>query len=666
MTRWQVVVTAVTILGLSVVLQRPAAAQRSPDGLWEAVVDGATTDFQPLGAGPEFVRPQTYRVFRLDADGAITRLRLARQTLDADAPRITFPKPDGTFATFRVQETRTMSPGLSERNPDLKTYRGVGVDDPTATTRFERNRDTLNAVLLTAEGRFYVTPVRQLGAVRYLAYAARTEGQPDRAQATQGPVCLLDETRARAGREGEAELATAGRRDPVVPGSVLRTYRLAVGATGEYTEKNGGADGAFSAIVSTINRVNEVYERDLAIRLELIDRQRDLIQTDKDKDGYTNDSPSTLADENQPKIDDLIGSAAYDIGHVFGTGPGGYAPGKVCRNDQKARASTGRSDPTGDPFAIDYVSHEIGHQFTAGHTFNTTHGCSGRFASTAWEPGSGSTIMAYAGICASENVQVNTSPYFHSGSLDEIFRYAHVGTGATCGTTSATSNRAPIVEVARRVVTIPHSTPFVLRGTATDPDGDHLVYTWEQMDIGVSAPPNDDADGMRRPLFRSLPPGSDAQRSFPAIEHIGAAAPVLGHTLPVIARTLRMRLTARDGRFGGGAFAYAETQVTVTGAGPFLVRRPAAGKTWTAGSRQDVEWDPAGTQHPPISAANVRIAFSTDGGRTFPIELAASVPNNGHATVNVPAANTTRGRVRVEAIDNVFFNLSPGTFTIQP
>jgi hypothetical protein len=84
---------------------------------------------------------------------------------------------------------------------------------------------------------------------------------------------------------------------------------------------------------------------------------------------------------------------------------------------------------------------------------------------------------------------------------------------------------------------------------------------------------------------------------------------------------------------------------------------------WTAGSSG---WsrDVAGTDGPPIGSANVRIVLSTDGGATFPHILAEEIPNDGSQIVEVPGVPTLSAWVAVQAVDNIFFALSPTSFKI--
>ena len=275
-------------------------------------------------------------------------------------------------------------------------------------------------------------------------------------------------------------------------GTELRTYRLANAATGEYTAFHGGTVPlGQAAIVTAVNRVTGIYEVELAVRMILVANNSSLVYTNSGTDPYTNSDASALLSENQGNIDAIIGDANYDVGHVFSTGGGGLAGlGVVGISGQKARGETGSGSPVNDSFYVDYVAHELGHQFGGNHTFNQPDG--NRNAGTAMEPGSGSTIQAYAGLFGPDDLQPNSDPYFHSISFDEMFGYVSTGAGNAAAVITATGNNVPTVN-AGNDYTIPAGTPFALSAYGDDADvGDVLTYNWEQRDLGpamdLSAP----------------------------------------------------------------------------------------------------------------------------------------------------------------------------------
>jgi len=442
----------------------------------------------------------------------------------------------------------------------------------------------------------------------------------------------------------------------------LRHYRLAVAATGEYTIFQGGTVAlALAAQVTTINRVNFVYERDLSITLSMISNNDTLIYTNPQTDPYTNGQADQMLDENQANVNTVIGAANYDIGHVFGTNSGGVAYlNCVCQNN-KAQGVTGSEAPVGDPFDIDYVAHEMGHQFGANHSFNNS--CGGnRNSSTAYETGSGSTIMGYAGVC-SPNVQAHSDPYFHAISLQEIGT-AISSPNHTCPVKTPLNNVPPIVDNVQTNYTIPAGTPFMVTASASDVDGDTVTYTFEQMNREITTQPPL-ATATKGPNFRSYGPSTDNFRTIPSVHNM-LTNQLTWEKLANTKRTYKFRVTVRDNAFGGGCTNYKDLTVkSDTVAGPFVVLYPNTSSViWYGTSTETVTWDVANTDVAPISCSTVNILLSTDGGETF-TTMVQNTPNDGSEAITVPNVTTSQAVIKVESAAGTFFDVSDRLFKIK-
>ncbi|HXU29586.1 MAG TPA: zinc-dependent metalloprotease family protein [Thermoanaerobaculia bacterium] len=663
---------AVFVLALSIPAT-PAAAANA--GVW---FQDLPADALPTRGGDwEIPLPRHFRALSIQPaalEGLLASAPVERSLEAQNAPLIfTLPYPDGTHPRFRVEESPIMEPALAAQFPDIRTFVAQGIDDPTATARLSLTTLGFHAMVLSAAGTVFIDPyVRgDLGyALSYWKSDARRSAAavPFHCDVKDGGAAVEPErTSTPGGRPGLSAVDV-----PRAPsGTNLRTYRLALAATVEYSTRvclpnPAAVSCALPAMVVSMNRVNGIYEREVAIRMVLIANDNLVIYT-ANPDPYTNDDGGVMLDENQATLDAVIGTAGYDVGHVFSTGGGGVAvTNGPCRADRKAMGVTGSSSPVGDGFDVDYVAHEMGHQFGGAHTFNgTTDNCAppNRSNGSAYEPGSGTTIMAYAGICGAEDLQPHSDDTFHSRSFDQIVTFSTGATGNSCAVTTATGNLPPTVN-AGPAFTVPKQTPFTLTGSATDPDGDALTYMWEEFDLGSSAPPNNDVDFVR-PIFRSFVPLTVPSRTFPRLSDILNNVATLGESMSTRNRTMTFRLTARDNRVGGGGVNYASTTVTINAtAGPFVVTQPNTAVTWAANTSQTVTWNVAGTSAAPISCANVAIDLSTDGGLNFPNSLAASTPNDGTEGVAVPNLPTTQGRVRVRCVGNVFFDIGNANFTI--
>lgn len=610
-----------------------------------------------------------FEPFTLNASAM--RAKLARAPMEftaaaRNAPlEISIPTPEGKLARFNIQETYVLHPDLAAKFPDIKTYLGKGVDDPYANIRLDFTPLGFHASVFSPNGAYYVDPYFHLDQSVYASYF-RMDARPNPLN-VGAPMLDVDTPHDLAYLNSIANEIEEGNTVETTTGTQLRTYRLACAANGEYTQFFGGTVTAgLSAVTTAINRVNQVYENDLTIRLQLIANNNTIIYTNPATDPYVNNSNDI--NNNQSNLPVVIGEANYDIGHVFTTGSGGIAGlGVVGINGQKARGTTGLPSPTGDAFYIDFVAHEMGHQFGAPHSFNGINGnCSGNRSSVAaYEPGSGSTIMGYAGICGADDLQSFSHAYFLFDSQERILNFVD-GSIPGVGTRTSTGNTAPTVDAGLNYA-IPTGTPFILTGSASDPNGDSLTYAWEERDLGA-AQALSAADNGASPIVRSRLPSVNNFRMVPPLGIVLAGlTSTIGEKLPTVARSaFRWRLTVRDNRAGGGGIQTDDMQINVVNTGAsFAITNFNSSTTIDVGSTQTLTWNVAGTTASPISTPNVRITMSTDGGINFPIELAASTPNDGSFDFVVP--NNVGGSVRfkVEGVDNIFFDINNTNITIQ-
>ena len=585
---------------------------------------------------------------------------------------LSLPLPDGRTIQVKAEVSNVLPKALADKFPQIKTYKLLP-DEQIISGRVDMTPQGFHGMLQLQDGEtIFIDPVSAQGnawdtATKYAVY--RKNDQP---MAHNGKhQCLLSdhESDHDSGHKQQGLLhsstvssSTLLQRSGERSTQQLLNYRIAIAATGEYTSLKGGKSAALAAIVTTLNRVNQVYEQDLGIHLTLVDNNDQIIFTDPESDPYQGDS-ATMIRQNQQTIDQIIGSANYDIGHLFASKGGGLATiGSVCNNNSKAKGISGSSGSGTDVFSLDFVAHEIGHQLGATHTFNSSQGlCSGRTrtGSTAYEPGSGSTIMSYAGICGSDNLQSHADGMFHIGSIEQIRQYTQQGGGSTCGTRSRIGNGLPSPHAGKDYV-IPANTPFELSGSANDPDGDNLVYAWEQVDAG--SPSSAYEDKGNNALFRAHLPNQSKTRTFPPLENILYHQVEKGENLPVKERLLRFKFVAQDG-YNAAQSDQMQIQVKRTGS-RFALDIPKA--YYTLGDDHRISWNVANTDKAPINCDNVDVSISTDGGYHFEM-LEEGVANTGETWVYLPTSlgETGSARFKLSCSNNIFFAISYRDFSLS-
>lgn len=616
--------------------------------------------------------PATLSHYRsLQLDKSLLKKQLSHAT-NSNPAHIALPLPDGRFINVHARPAQTLSNTLAQRFPDIRTWSVSSPDRPALSGVIDLSPYGFHAMLITADGeRLFIDP--ETGGTQTSPAALRTAHlQPHTSFSQRHNAAAFNHNWSCATHDNtlheqtrttrQARPEDSGEDDSIAarPGENLRTYRIAIAATAEYTNEHAGGSTtqALSKIVSTLNRINQIYQRDLSIKLQLVSGT-EVIYTDPASDPYTNSSAFNMMFENQKNLDNVVGSQNYDIGHVFGTDGGGIATvASACQHPDKAKGVTGLPAAfTGDAFDIDYVAHEIAHQFAATHTFNSTQeSCSGgRISKTAYEPGSGSTIMGYASLCGTDNLQTSSLAMFHSKSIEQVTHFAHQGAGLVCGANSTLANNNPAIN-AGADYTIPAYTAFTLSALSnTDSNGDTLSYSWEQIDAGSASVVDEDTGD--NALIRVAGLSASASRTIPRLSDLINNRHTLGEITPATSRTLKFRLQARDGK---GGIAHDDIRLNVHDTGSaFAVTKPGKTTILYADTEQSIEWDTAFTEQAPVSCHTVDIALTTNNGKTF-TTLETDVPNNGAAVVTLPATLGTTNHIRVKCSNNIFFALSSG------
>ena len=577
--------------------------------------------------------------------------------------RLELPLPDGTEAVFGLYEIVLMEAGLAAAFPDIKTYHGNLEGKPEVFVRVTTGPLGFQATVFGGGVARLIEPVADGQPEIYASYRLSDAGNTGPVRCGNHDVETLVEDATVV--SNDEEMVYGQKSLTPVP---LKTYRLALATTAEYSLQNGNSVNAvLNAVTNVMNQVNGLMENDNAIRLILINNTTETFFFPPiDDDPYENGEAGVMLSQNPGVLNQAYGLDGYDVGHVFGTAPGGGVVGvgalaSVC-SDIKGRGASNVLNPAN---FYKTVVHEFGHQFSATHTFNFCDN-ENENRDTGYEPGGGSTLMAYAGACGSNSVQQIQDDYFHLNSLERILAFStNAFSGGSCTTIIQTGNNTPEADIPMEGgFVIPVSTPFELSGAGSDAGGDALTYCWEEFDLGLLSPlgmPNGTA-----PLFRSYSPGTSPDRVFPKIQTIVANTSEIVEVLPTTTRPLTFRLTVRDNNAEAGGYAFDEIAFSSNaGAGPFLVTTPNAGnESWEEGQYVEVTWDVANTDGPAVNCQFVDIYLSKDGGYTYPIVLLENTRNDGSAFVVVPGVATDQARVKVKGRDNIFFDISNANFSI--
>ncbi len=597
--------------------------------------------------------------------------------------------PDGSVKQFKVWQTSMMPAALAAKYPELMTFTAEQVGNPGVTAKLDFTVYGFHAMIFNGSNTSFIDPYNKFHDGNYLVHYKKDEIRP----LANRTKCVQNSAEYPVIKNNTNNYKTANRQSQrTINGTQLRTYRLALSADNFYCRAATGLTHptiaqAFSEMTTTMNRINGVYEREFSITMVFVANEDTLIWPSttgsingQDPFAAIDNGPDACIDSNQAVCDRRIGNANYDIGHVFTTGAGGFSmEGVVCESTQKAMSVTGQADPVGDGFSIDYVAHEMGHEYGADHSFNNNvdNSCLNNAVSElAFEPGSGSTIMCYAGICSPDDLQPHSDAYFHSGSLQQI-QYYISNAGNVCPVKTATGNKPVSLSSFTSSYTIPYQTPFELAApTAVDSVSDTSVtYCWEQCNLGDFGAEFTNTH-YYGPIFRSFSPSKSATRIFPANSMVLSG--VLsnagdednqGEKAPDVARFLTFRLTVRDIYQGNGCFVIPDDTVHLdainTGEGFTVTSQNTTGLYYIGSSPETITWNVVGTNTAPINTANVDIYMSLDGGNTWAYHI-GTFPNSGSAVVILPNPDTDThaARIKVKGTNNVFFNLNGADFTV--
>ncbi len=694
------VITVVALYAANAVAQSRSRAAgttvtRQPVNYWHEVSSGApSASLMPF-------HPRAYVSYRLDE----TELRAQMVSLSSDPQQgaiILLPLPDGTFRSFRVWQSSMMPDALAARYPDIKTFTGEAVDDGRITVKLDFTVFGFHAMIFQTDKTAFIDPYDHFHDGYYFAHYKKDEVRtfsqlmkcevqsPDQVSPTHGvETQLLPQDLHADGHDAHRSAART------LNGWNLRTYRLALTADSFYCNAATGIvlptiTQAFSAMTTSMNRINGVYNREFSVQMNFCTNEDLLIfgcaghTNGNDPFATIDNNGNACLTQNQTTATAIIGTANFDLGHVFTTGGGGVSSlGVVCNAGSKAQSCTGSPTPVGDGYDIDYVAHEMGHEYGSNHTFNNNAdgSCSGNAVSScAYEPGSGGTIMDYAGICNPDDLQYHSDPYFSASSLVQIVTKLN-GAENACAVITSTGNHVDTLPHFIASYSIPYKTPFELIGP-TSVDSTTIdsakTYQWLQWNLGDFGKRLNQTY-INGPIFRSFDPVYTTTRIFPNINMVlsgvltnAGTEGAEGEKAPDTARHLTFKYVARGVISGYGCFHFPDDTIhlnavqTPTKAGFKVTSQGTTGIVYLGGSTQTITWNVVGTDVAPVSAANVDIYVSTDGGFTWTYTV-GTFPNTGTASVVLPnpATSSTTARIKVKGNGNVFFNINSNNFTLN-
>ncbi len=612
------------------------------------------------------VSPSEYKVYQLDYKGLSDYLhRLSNVNQREGSLIISIPDELGNQEDFSIWEMPVLEPELAQKYPNIKSYKGISTSNKAKAIWFTTSIQGFYAVILDGDKEVYIDPYSLEDNENYIVY--NTKYNTNSSQLT---TC---------GVEDFSELRPTESANRSLAGQVeMRIYRIAVACTGEWgsVARRGTVEKCLADINTMLTRMNSIYESEMAVRFKLIADNEKVIYLDPNTDPYTNsDEGKKILGGNTAVLTNALGSASgFEVGHVLSIcyDIGGVAQlGSLCRSN-KGNGVTCNNNNDLSNIVTRVMAHEVGHQFSASHTWNRCSAYTDQRASgTAVEPGSGTTIMSYAGSCSSDNVAGDNDAYFHAISLEQMTSYTTNNVPAhQCAEKIELTNHFPKVSVPTNDYVIPNSTPFYLAGTATDEDGDNLTYCWEQIDIGPETELGTN-NNLTGPMFRSVKPSSDGIRFIPTINNIITGVDSKNEPLPVVTRDFKFRLTIRDNNPLGGGISWADYSVSTTDqAGPFIVTYPQSSLNLKYGDKINVKWNVANTDKSPIDVSHVNIYGSINSalkdGDPNLILLASSVPNDGSEDVIIPNVESRFFRIVVKAIDNIFLNVSNAASRVDP